>query len=231
VFSFVGLFPLAVLGVDITRLLRGATSMRDKCITKLSSNPAAMSAILQFMHYSMEGRNISDMFLFAKDLESLGRWYRQLMGESVGKEYDESGTQVFAGITPTVSIGSVDLHSVAQLYLGGPYDKYHTFVSCKWDNKVKVPNLKHFDRLVKNIQGRPFEEIMDAILQGVKKAFAKDSRPFCEVLLPDKSEESVGQFMQWKMCEMMYLGFLMGVNPFNQPNVESYKKETRKLLK
>lgn len=232
VFSFVGLFPLAVLGVNITSLLRGATSMRDKCVTKLSSNPAAMSAILQFMHYSMEGRNVSDMFLFAKDLESLGNWYRQLMGESVGKEYDESGTQVLAGITPTVSVGSIDLHSVAQLYLGGPYDKFHTFVSLgKWKSTVKVPSIKHFGRLVRDIQGKSFEDVMGAILQGIKTAFRKDSRPFCEVLLPDKSEESVGQFMQWKMCEMMYLGFLMGVNPFNQPNVESYKKETRELLK
>lgn len=71
---------------------------------------------------------------------------------------------------------------------------------------------------------------MDAILEGVKIAFKKGKRPFTVIALPDKSEFSIGQLLQFKMMEMMYLGFLLDVNPFDQPNVEMYKSETRKIL-
>jgi glucose-6-phosphate isomerase len=71
---------------------------------------------------------------------------------------------------------------------------------------------------------------MDATLEGTKAAFRSSKRPFIEITLPDKSEYSVGQFLQFKMIETMYLGQLLDVNPFDQPNVESYKRETRKIL-
>jgi glucose-6-phosphate isomerase len=71
---------------------------------------------------------------------------------------------------------------------------------------------------------------MDAIFIGTKNAYINGKRPFVEIILPDKSEESIGQFLQMEMMEIMYLGALMEINPFNQPNVESYKIETRKEL-
>ena len=77
---------------------------------------------------------------------------------------------------------------------------------------------------------QPPEKIMDAILGGVKIAYEKHKRPFLEVILPDKSESSLGQFIQFKMMEIMYLGALMKVNPFTQPQVDDYKCETRKIL-
>ena len=127
VFSPVGLFPLGLLGIDIERLLDGARVMRDACINmNVEENPAAISATLQYLHYK-SGKNICDLFLFANDLESLGKWCRQLMAESLGKEFNKKGEKVNIGITPIVSIGSTDLHSMAQLYLGGPYDKFTTF--------------------------------------------------------------------------------------------------------
>ncbi len=76
-----------------------------------------------------------------------------------------------------------------------------------------------------------FIDIMEAIRKGVQRAFIKADRPFIEVLLPDKSEYSIGQLLQMEMGEMMLLGRLFGVNPFDQPAVENYKAETRELLK
>ena len=231
VFSVVGLFPLAMIGVDIKRLLDGAKQMRMQCLQQnVEKNPAAVAAACSYLHYK-EDKNIHDLFLFSDDLESIGKWYRQLLAESVGKEHDLSNNQVFTGITPTYSIGSTDLHSVAQLYLGGPFDKFTTFVQVK-DNKqeVKIPNYTAYDQLVQGIQKRPMQEIMAAIYQGVKTAFVKGNRPFMEIVLPDKSEESIGQFLQFKMMETMIIGSLLRINPFDQPNVEAYKKETRKLL-
>jgi glucose-6-phosphate isomerase len=231
VFSPAGLFPLGLLGIDIARLLDGAAYMRRACVdTNIEKNPAAISAAIQCLHYE-SGKNISDLFLFANDLESLGKWCRQLMAESLGKEFNKKGETVNIGITPVISIGSTDLHSMAQLYLGGPYDKFTTFLSVENSNSnINVPVLNEYSKLVFGIQGKSLEGIMGAIVEGTKAAFRKGKRPFMEVKLPCKSEYSIGQFLQFKMIETIYLGYLLGVNPFDQPNVESYKEETRKIL-
>jgi len=229
VFTPVGLFPLGMLGINIRKLLAGARDMREKCIQEdTRKNPAALGASLIFLH--AKKRNIYDHFLFANDLESLGKWYRQLMAESIGKEHNKQGKKVSKGITPTVSIGSTDLHSMAQLYLGGPHDKFTNFVTVHFDHNIKVPTYSSFDNLVSDLQGKEYSAIMRAIFEGVKKAFKKDKRPFTETRLDTKSEETIGALMQLKMIEMMLLGKLMNVNPFNQPSVERYKKETRKIL-
>jgi len=230
VFSPVGLFPLGMVGVNIKKLLSGAASMKKKCLVSPKYNPAAVSAIIHFLHYK-KGVNISDLFLFGNDFESIGKWNRQLMGESIGKEYNLRNERVNCGMTPTVSIGSTDLHSMAQLYLGGPYDKLTTFVKVsKASPSVKVPDFKEYSELVESINGKKLSSIMDAIMEGVKYSYRKGKRPFTEIILPDKSENSVGQFLQFKMMEMMCLGSLLGVNPFDQPNVEDYKKETKNIL-
>jgi glucose-6-phosphate isomerase len=231
VFSPVGLFPLGLLGIDIERLLGGARAMRDTCFNvNVEENPAAICATLQYLHYK-SGKNICDLFLFANDLESLGKWYRQLMAESIGKEFNKKGERVNAGMTPTVSIGSTDLHSMAQLYLGGPYDKFTTFVRIKNSHShLKVPSVEGYSDLVPEIHCKSLMDIMNATLEGTKAAFRSGKRPYIEINLPDKSEYSVGQFLQFNMIEIICLGKLLNVNPFDQPNVESYKKETRKIM-
>jgi len=231
VFSAVGLFPLGLLGLNIRALINGAKHIKNLCLgDDIDSNHAAKSAAVQFQHYT-QGRNIFDLFLFANDLESLGKWNRQLVAESLGKEYNKRGEKVNVGLTPTVSIGSTDLHSVAQLYLGGPFDKFTTFVSVQENfSSIKVPSCLEIKELVAGIQGRSLKTIMDAIFEGTKVAFREKKRPFIEITLPDKSEYSIGQFLQFKMMETVYLGYLLNVNPFGQPNVEDYKRETRRIL-
>jgi glucose-6-phosphate isomerase len=231
VLSAVGLFPLGLLGLDLEELLDGAKSMRDLCISEnIEENPAAKSASIQFQHHR-RGINIFDLFLFSNDLESLGKWNRQLVAESLGKEYNKKGEKVNNGLTPTVSVGSTDLHSIAQLYLGGPYDKFTMFVSVQNDNSsLNVPKLQDYAEIVAGIRGKSLKTVMDAILEGTKMAFIERKRPFTEIILPDKSEYSMGQFLQFKMIETIYLGYLLDVNPFGQPSVESYKKETRRIL-
>jgi glucose-6-phosphate isomerase len=231
VLSPVGLFPLGLLGINIDELLAGAQHARDTCIgDDVERNPAAESASIQFQHFK-QGVNIFDLFLFSNDLESVGKWNRQLVAESLGKEYNKKGEKVNCGLTPTVSVGSTDLHSIAQLYLGGPFDKFTTFVSVQNDfSSLKVPKTGDYDELVAGIRGKSLKTVMDAILEGTKAAFRERARPYSEIVLPDKSECSVGQFLQFKMLETIYLGYLLGVNPFGQPSVESYKKETRRIL-
>jgi len=71
---------------------------------------------------------------------------------------------------------------------------------------------------------------MDAILQGVYRAYKKNKRPFVSIVLPEKSAYYIGQLLQFKMIETIYLGYLLAINPFDQPQVELYKKETREIL-
>ena len=228
VFSAVGLFPLAMVGIDIDQLHAGAQAALQECLQEdIFKNPAALSALFSYIHYN-NGYTVSDLFVFSLDLEGVGKWYRQLVGESIGKETDINGNKVLAGITPTVSLGSIDLHSVAQLYLGGPHDKVTTFVTVeKTHTEITLPQHSF---LLPHLAGKTFSEIMNAIVRGTKTAYQKNKRPFCSLVLPEKNEFYLAQMMQMKMVEIMLLGYLMELNPFDQPNVELYKKETHKLL-
>jgi glucose-6-phosphate isomerase len=219
VFSSVGLFPLALCGVDIEKIMKSAIRMRDNCLNGVS-NIAMDSAIILFEHLE-KGIAINDNFYFHTELESLGKWYRQLMGESTGKNG--------RGLTPTVSIGSVDLHSVVQLYLGGPKNKYTSFIYTEIFDNLKLPNINSLTH-IQEIEGKMVGDIMSAIQQGTITAYKNARLPHSEVILESICIEEVVSYMQFKMIEMMYLGKLMNINAFDQPQVELYKIETKKIL-
>ncbi len=234
VFSPVGLFPLTMLGLDVDELCEGAKIMRQMCLKEeISQNPAALSALIQYIQETQKGKRINVNFIFSWDLKSLGHWYRQLMGESIGKEQKLTGQRANLGITPMVAVGSVDLHSLAQLFLAGPNDKYTNFIKVLAESKqsLKIPDRPEVDTLVENLRGKSFSEVMEAIFGGTVAAYVENRRPSTVTLFPEKSEYTVGQWLQWKMMEMMYLGALYEVNPFDQPKVEDYKKVTREILK
>lgn len=230
VFSPVGIFPLSMAGVDVKKLLLGAKKITERCLSKdISKNPSAQCAMDLYCNHK-EGKNIHDLFFFSKDFESLGKWYRQLIAESLGKKHSKSGAVVREGITPTVSIGSTDLHSMAQLYLGGPEDKFTTFVKVIPKNSIKIPSMKNYSGLVDGIGGKKLSEIMDAIYSGTKIAYIKGKKPFNHITL-EKKEYSIGQYMQYEMVKTIMLGHLINIDSFDQPAVEEYKEETRKILK
>ena len=231
VFSSVGLFPLFFLGIDLKKLLSGAKDMRNVCLsTNILKNPAAHSALVL---YSLWKKNyhIHNTFFFSPKLESLGKCYRQLMAESIGKEWNaKHKKRVYIGITPTVSIGSTDLHSMAQLYLGGPKkEAVHTIVTAGKVPMLKVPSGK-FSALVDGIKEKSTSFIMESISKGFENALKKQNRPFMHIEIEEISEYNIGAFLQMKMIEIILLARLMGVNPFDQPNVDDYKNETRKFL-
>lgn len=206
VLSPVGLFPLMFAGVNVRELLRGAKTMRDACLTtQVERNPAIISAVIHFLSWN-KGVNITNHFFYGKRFKSLGEWVNQLFAESLGKNGK--------GLTPISSIGSVDHHSMIQLFLGGPRDKLTTFIEFN-DQKTSAYG---------------FNKLLTLIFQGTEKAYVKKKLPFLELFFESSDEFSVGQFLQFKMIEVMILGELLKVNAFNQPNVELYKKETKKLL-
>ncbi len=231
VFSAVGLFPLCFLDIDIKKLMEGARAGYEMSTQKIvAANAAATSALLLATHYHA-GKMIHDTFLFSVALESVGAWYRQLSAESIGKAQTRDGDDIHVGLLPTISIGSTDLHSVAQLYLAGPINRFTTFIAVEKNNTdLTLPNCQEFESIVPNIQGASLATIMNAILHGTQKAYANQNLPFVTWNVPEKSAYYIGQFMQIKMIEIMYLGFLLNINPFDQPEVEKYKTETRRIL-
>ena len=230
VLSAVGLFPLEMLGIDTGPLREGALSVKDLCGEKdLSKNLAALSAATLY-HYYQKGMVIHDLFAFTLSLRGVGAWYRQLMAESIGKAVNKKGDPVHVGITPTTSIGSIDLHSVVQLYLAGPNNRLTTFVQVTPKEDLEVPDSSLLSSIIPAINGKSFSEIMQAIYEGTQKAYEHQKRPFMAIEFPEMSAYYLGQFLQIKMVEIMYLGYLFDINPFDQPQVELYKKETRKIL-
>lgn len=229
VMSAVGLFPLETVGVDIVELQQGALEMRDKCLENAQQCMAPISAcLLEF--YRQQGKTINDNFIFSPRLESVGKWYRQLIGESVGKEKSLGGQVVNIGITPTVSLGSTDLHSVGQLYLGGPKDKFTTFISVDSAPEIAVPQNRTMPNITPMINQKTAHLITHAILDGVMAAYQNANLPYVHLVLDDVTERDLGAFLQFKMIEIMCLAQLMNVNAFDQPNVELYKLETKSIL-
>ena len=238
VLSAVGLFPLELLGIDTESLCVGARDMRDSCLNpdnperdSEAHNIAMISASVLFEHYKNK-INIHDIFVFSPNFFALGQWYRQLVGESLGKQFNNSGEEVFVGFAPTVSVGSTDLHSVAQLYLGGPYDKFTTFVSVEKHNisDINVPDFKELNKLVPEIKNKTVGNVLEAIFSGTCQAYKNSKRPYVSIIFSEASEYYLGQFLQFKMLEVIYLAKLLEINPFDQPQVELYKIETRNCL-
>jgi glucose-6-phosphate isomerase len=228
VFSAVSLFPIGMLGVNIDELFEGAREMNKICLSK-KNNPAILSAAIHFYHYQKK-INITNTFIFDKSLENLGRWYRQLNAESLGKRLNLKNKKVNIGFTPITTIGTVDLHSMQQLIIEGPKDKLNTFVSCsKEKNDISVPLLSRTG-LIKDYAGMKFDLMMSKILKAVEITYKKEKKPFISVVIPIQNPYFIGQFMMWKMFEIVFLAKLFNINPFNQPGVESYKKEVNKIL-
>ena len=229
-FSAVGLFPLAAVGIDIATLLKGARDITPACMSAdVHKNFACASAGVLYVH-RRKGLRTYNQFFFNPDLETLGAWSSQLMAESIGKERNDKGKIVHEGILPLVSIGSTHLHSLSQLYFGGPRLMVTTFIYApNTAPSTRVPRtviLKH----LKGIAGVPLSGIMGALYGGVKRSYQKHGLPFMELVLPALDVYSMGQYMQMKLFEIMYLAHMLGVNAFDQPNVEDYKQESRQLL-
>ncbi len=232
VLSAIGLFPLALLGVDIKNIVRGACDMQKHCRSSdIKINYAAYSALTLYYHYKYaeDKKNIHDTFLFSTLLSDLGSWYRQLVGESLGKKYSKYNSLIYTGITPTISIGTADLHSVVQLYLGGPRDKITTFVKYKSLESYGFPDTD-LKELLPGIKGQSIGKVKDAIFEGVLQAYKEEKRPFTVIEIPYKSAYGLGQFLMMKMFEVVYLAYLLDANPFDQPEVELYKTKTRAIL-
>jgi glucose-6-phosphate isomerase len=229
VLTAVGLFPLAMLDLDIVACLRGARTMYDH-LTVNPANDAYKSA--HWIHaYMRKGYAVHNMFLFGNDMYYLGKWWQQLMGESLGKAVHLDGSAVKQSCIPMVSIGTTDLHAVGQQFLAAVVPVITTFITCKqMDHQLVLQENRAFERLVPHMQHKSLHTIMQAIEQGVMQAYTEKSLPYIHLELYEKNMFAMGQLLQFYMHQVLYLAQLLHVNPFDQPEVELYKRQVRKNL-
>lgn len=226
VFTAVGLVPLRLLGFDIHALLEGARTAFTASTNTKKASSAAVCASFLFEAY-LQGARIHELFMWNPELETLGKWHSQLLAESIGKERDD-GTKV--GFTPTVAIGSNDLHSIGQLIFGGRNDRYTTFVSAPSDWKEGHTFSSDSPFTLPFFEGKKDGTVTQAIYDGVKAAYIANDLPFISIELEAVSERELGAFMALHMTSVLFLAHLFDVNAFDQPGVETYKNEVRRLL-
>jgi glucose-6-phosphate isomerase len=229
VLTAVGLFPLAMLDLDIAACVQGAQQMYH-LLTTDQSNQAWQTAKWIYAHMR-KGFAVHNLFLFGNDMYNMGKWWQQLMGESLGKAIHVDGSPVKYSCVPMVSVGTTDLHAVGQQFLASVIPMMTTFITCtRTDHQLTLQENPLFDTLVPHMQKKSLHTIMQAIEQGVMQAYTEKSLPYIHLELYEKNMFAMGQLLQFYMHQVLYLAQLLHVNPFDQPEVELYKRQVRKNL-
>jgi glucose-6-phosphate isomerase len=226
VFSAVGIVPLTLLGLDVSALHEGARAAIQASL-RPHRNPALELAAALAEHYA-RGVRVHDFFAFHSELETLGKWHRQLLAESVGKTREHDHERI--GFHASVVIGSTDLHSVGQLIFGGPRNRFATFVTVPslWRDETPIPADGPF--AAEALTGNAVGAIPRAIFEGTARAYSAQGLPYASIELADCTERELGACMGLSMVSVMLLGKFLGVNVFDQPAVELYKQETLAVL-
>jgi glucose-6-phosphate isomerase len=224
VLTAAGLLPLAVAGVDIRQLVAGAVSMEKITGTETPfvENIAALYAATRNALYAA-GKKIEILANFNPKLHYIGEWWKQLYGESEGKEHK--------GIFPASVDFTTDLHSMGQWIQEGERSIFETVISVENpDHKVQVPaDGADLDGL-NYLAGKRVDEINKMAELGTQMAHVDGGVPNIKITLPELSAYSIGQLLYFfeKACGIS--GYVLGINPFDQPGVEAYKKNMFALL-
>ena len=219
----VGLLPIAVAGVDIEQLVEGARTMETACAaTEITENPAAMYAAVRNELYR-NGKKIEILVNFQPKLHYFMEWWKQLFGESEGKDGK--------GIYPSSVDFSTDLHSMGQWIQEGERTIYETVISVETPNhELRVPTDEENLDGLNFLAGKRVDEVNKMAELGTQLAHVDGGVPNMRVSVPKLNEFYLGQLIYFfeKACGIS--GYLLEVNPFNQPGVEAYKKNMFALL-
>ena len=219
----VGLLPIAVAGIDIDQLVEGARKMEEVCANQnMMENPAALYAATRNELYQ-SGKKIEILVNFQPKLHYFMEWWKQLYGESEGKDHK--------GIYPSSVDFSTDLHSMGQWIQEGERTIYETVVSIETPNhELRVPSDEENLDGLNCLAGKRVDEVNKMAELGTQLAHVDGGVPNMRVSVPKLNEYYLGQLIYFfeKACGIS--GYLLGVNPFNQPGVEAYKKNMFALL-
>ena len=221
----VGLLPSACAGFDIKALVQGAADM-EKATGKdvaLQENIAAQYAVVRHALYREMGKKIEIIVNFQPKLHFIGEWWKQLYGESEGKDH--------LGIYPAACDFTTDLHSMGQWIQEGERSIFETVISVEQPNKKMLfpKDDENLDGL-NFLAGKRVDEVNKMAELGTRLAHVDGGVPNIRISLPELNEYYIGQLLYFFEIACGISGNLLGVNPFNQPGVEAYKKNMFALL-
>ena len=206
-----GLLPIAVSGIDVRELLRGA---KAAATSPLWDTVGTEYAIGRYLMHEKMGKAIDVTCFSHSRMNYFGEWMKQLFGESEGKDGK--------GLWPATLQFSTDLHSMGQFLQEGSRVFFETMLIIdECDQEIVIP--------AGTFKGMTIEEMNDIMVEGVMKAHRSAGNPIIEIHVPELNAYCFGQLVYFMETSCAITGILMGVNPFDQPGVEQYKAEMRKL--
>ena len=223
VLTAVGLLPIAAAGADIDALMKGAADARaDYTDTDVHKNSPYQYAALRNILYR-KGYTTEIVENYEPNLRMFGEWCKQLMGESEGKDNK--------GIWPSSANFTTDLHSLGQYIQEGLRNLFETVIRVeKPRHDVKIPgDEKNLDQL-NFLEGKSLNYVNDRAYEGVVLAHTDGGVPVMTVNIPDQTEHTLGYMIYFFELAIAISGYLNGINPFNQPGVEEYKRNMFGLL-
>ncbi|MFA6728640.1 MAG: glucose-6-phosphate isomerase [Prevotella sp.] len=221
----VGLLPIACAGYDIKKIIEGARDMEQitGSDTSFEDNPSAQYAATRQALYTQAGKKIEIIENFQPKLHYIGEWWKQLYGESEGKENK--------GLFPAACDFTTDLHSMGQWIQEGERSIFETVISIETPNhRLLFPHDEDNLDGLNFLEGKRIDEVNKMAELGTRLAHVDGNVPNIRISVPELNEYYIGQLIYFfeKACGIS--GLLEGVNPFNQPGVEAYKKNMFALL-
>ena len=220
----VGLLPIAVAGMDIEALVNGATLMENICnkTHDAKSNPAIKYAISRNALLN-RGFDIEILINFSPSLMYFTEWWKQLFGESEGKEHK--------GIFPAGANFTTDLHSMGQYIQDGRRQIFETLIAVKSvKHNITIPETEQDLDGLNYLKGKNVDYVNNMAQKGTLKAHIDGGVPNIIVEIDKINENNIGQMIYFFELACAYSGYTLGVNPFDQPGVEAYKKNMFELL-
>ena len=223
VLTAVGLLPIAVSGADIDQLMEGAAAARKTALeAEYEKNPALLYAAVRNI-LLRKGKQVEIVANYEPSLHYVSEWWKQLYGESEGKDQ--------RGIFPAAVDLTTDLHSMGQFIQDGARIMFETVLSVEESPAEIVLQKEDVDTDGMNyLAGQTVDFVNKSAMNGTILAHTDGNVPNLMVKIPSQDAYSLGQLFYFFEFACGVSGYLLGVNPFNQPGVESYKKNMFALL-
>ena len=222
VISAVGLLPLAVAGIDIDDFMAGFAAGRDKYTVNSFENDAIKYAAIRNMLHE-EGKDIEIMVNYEPKLAYVAEWWKQLYGESEGKDGK--------GIFPASVSNTTDLHSMGQMIQDGKRNIFETVIEV--EKAPKDLTIKEDDKNLDGLNflaGKTMSYVNKQAMEGTTMAHVEGGVPNIRIKLEEINEKNLAELFYFFEIAVGVSGYMLGVNPFNQPGVEAYKTAMFKLL-
>ena len=216
VLSETGMLPAELMGLNEKKFKRYNNLIKNKYFI----NYLIHNVVSIFSHIK-NGKTNSVILNYDEKSDNLFKWYQQLSAESLGKNGK--------GIFPIVSSMPKDNHSLLQLYLDGPKNNFYTFFSVREKKSQKFNNSSLFDNYP-ILRNKNLYKVLDSQKKATENIFRRKKIPFRSFEIINRNEETLGELFSFFILETILLGYLLKVNPLNQPKVELVKNETKKIL-